>query len=80
LRSTAASEAPPAPVIDPNAVFGVESAQQALGLRRSTLAREIRLGRLKVSKRGGRYYLLGEWLLDWIRERRLTVPGPAPPP
>jgi hypothetical protein len=21
-----------------------------------------------VAKRGGRYYLLGEWLLQWIRE------------
>jgi hypothetical protein len=34
----------------------------------NTLPREIRLGRLRAAKRGGRYFLLGEWLLAWLRD------------
>jgi hypothetical protein len=74
----AGKEILPAVVIDPNGVYGVESAQQTLGLRRSTLAREIRLGRLQVAKRGGRYFILGRWLISWLEEGRLPVPGPTP--
>jgi hypothetical protein len=55
-------------VIHSNAVYDRQQAQQALGLAKDTLGREIRLGRLRASKRGGRYYILGEWLLDWIRQ------------
>jgi hypothetical protein len=76
---TAGKEVLPAVVIVPTAVYGVDSAPQALGLRRSTLAREIRLGRLQVAKRGGRYFILGAWLLAWIEAGRLAVPGPTPP-
>jgi hypothetical protein len=54
-------------VIQANAVYGVEEAIQVFRLRKSTIRREIREGRLRVSKRAGRYYLLGEWLLEWIR-------------
>jgi hypothetical protein len=36
-------------------------------LTRTTLNRELRLGRLRVAKRAGRYFLLGEWLLSWLR-------------
>jgi hypothetical protein len=48
-------------------VYTIAAAQLALGLPKTTLGREIRLGRLRVSKRAGRYFLLGEWLLDWLR-------------
>jgi len=45
-------------------------------LTASTIRREVREGRLRVSKRCGRYYLLGEWLLEWIAggevKRRVT--------
>jgi hypothetical protein len=54
--------------IDPNAVYTLESARACLGLANATLRREIRLGRLRVSKRAGRYFLLGDWLLAWLRE------------
>jgi hypothetical protein len=54
-------------VIHPGAVYSLESARAALGLARATLRREVRLGRLRVSKRAGRYYLLGAWLLEWLR-------------
>ena len=55
-------------VIDPRAVYTVDSARACLELAKTTIGREIRLGRLRVARRGGRYFLLGEWLLAWIRE------------
>jgi hypothetical protein len=63
-----ASAPPPAPhVIISSAVYTVAEARAALHLKNSTIRREVRAGRLCVAKRAGRYYLLGEWLLDWIR-------------
>ncbi len=55
------------PLIKPGAVFTLEQARNTLGLAMHCLPREIRLGRLRVSKRAGRYFLLGEWLLEWLR-------------
>jgi hypothetical protein len=55
------------PVIVPGAVYTLVTAQAELGLAKATLGREIRLGRLRVSKRAGRYFILGEWLLEWLR-------------
>jgi hypothetical protein len=53
-------------IIRPGAVYGLAQAQIALGLTKTTLGREIRLGRLRVAKRGGKYMILGSWLLEWI--------------
>jgi hypothetical protein len=53
-------------VIDPRAIYTVETARAALGLAKHCLAREIRLRRLRVSKRGGRYYITGQWLMEWL--------------
>jgi hypothetical protein len=58
--------APAVHVIDPHGVYGVEDAIRVFRLKKSTVRREIREGRLRVSKRAGRYYLLGRWLLEWI--------------
>ena len=62
--------------IRPTAVFGLEQARAALGLAKNCLPREIRLGRLRVSKRAGRYLILGEWILEWIRKGGVTRQGP----
>ena len=67
-----APDPPSAPVINPRAVYGLASAAAVLGLARGTLPREIRLGRLRVAKRAGKYFILGAWLLDWIRGGELT--------
>jgi hypothetical protein len=62
----------PLGVIDPHAVYDVAGARAALKLHRTTIRREVREGRLRVSCRAGKYYILGQWLLDWL------TAGPAP--
>ena len=52
--------------IEPHAVYSVAEAGQLFGLPKSALSREIRAGRLRVSKRRGKYFVLGAWLLEWI--------------
>jgi hypothetical protein len=70
-RAAAVPVAPGVHVIDANGVYTVDDARQIFRLKQSTIRREVREGRLRVSKRAGRYYLLGEWLLQWIREGEL---------
>lgn len=53
-------------LIRKGAVYDLDSARAALGFRTTTLRREIRLGRLRAAKRGGRYFFLGAWLLEWL--------------
>jgi hypothetical protein len=55
------------PILHSTAVYDLVTARELLGLTKTTLHRELRLGRLRVSKRAGRYFLLGEWLIEWIR-------------
>jgi hypothetical protein len=67
-----ALEAPPAGpiavhVVEPTGVYFVDTFRKLFRLRKSTLRREVREGRLRISKRAGRYYLLGEWILEWLR-------------
>jgi hypothetical protein len=67
----AAAAVPPPVVLHPQAVYSFAQARQALGLTKSTLAREVRLKRLRVSKRAGKYFILGIWLLQWIKDGEL---------
>jgi hypothetical protein len=55
-------------MIRPTEIYTVDTARACLGLAKATIGREIRLGRLRVAKRAGKYFLLGEWLLEWLRE------------
>lgn len=70
-RSNAAVAEPPAlphpVVIQPTGVYTVPQVRAMLGLRQSSLRREIREGRLAVNKRCGKYFFLGEQLLAWLR-------------
>jgi hypothetical protein len=52
--------------IVPTAVYDLATATEALGLTKECLSREIRLGRLEARKRGGKYLILGSWLIRWI--------------
>jgi hypothetical protein len=82
-RSTV-EQATPSPVlslvvIDPNAVIMPDDLRRMLRLKTSTLRREIREGRLRVCKRAGRYFFLGEQVLAWLRSGELparTMPVP----
>jgi hypothetical protein len=51
-----------------HSVYTLPALQVALGLAKSTLSREIRLSRLKVSKRAGKYFVLGQWVLRWLAD------------
>jgi hypothetical protein len=57
----------PVPVIHPRQVFTIDSLTQTLGLRRGTVPRELRLKRLRHSKRAGRIWILGEWVVAWLQ-------------
>ncbi len=59
-------------VILPTAVYDLQAAREAVGVAKGCLPREIRLGRLRVSKRGGKYLILGSWILDWIKSGEVT--------
>src|SRR5262249_46210143 len=54
-------------VIHPTSIYDLQSAREAVGMSRGCLPREIRLGRLRAAKRGGKILILGSWLLEWIR-------------
>ena len=54
-------------LIHPHAVYSVQALMTALGIPRSCIGREVRLGRLRMSRRAGKYYCVGEWLLEWLR-------------
>lgn len=70
-RSPALGEAPtadlPPLVLHPDLLLTGEQFRRWFGLRESSLYREVREGRLRVSKRCGRYYVLGSDILDWLR-------------
>jgi hypothetical protein len=59
-------------VIDPNAVASVDGWTAFLGLSPTCLRREARLGRLRVSRRGGKYFVRGQWLIDWLERGAAT--------
>jgi hypothetical protein len=64
-------------VLHPDAVFTLPTLNAAFGLTRSTARREIKSGRLRVAKRAGKYYFLGEWLLEWLRSGELQRKPPT---
>jgi hypothetical protein len=80
-RRHAEAEAPPPAalppvVIDPHTIYMLPAFRVAFALRESTVRREVREGRLRIAKRAGRYYLLGEWILEWLKSgevRRRTA-------
>jgi hypothetical protein len=59
----------------PTDVYNLKAATELLGVRENTLPREIRLRRLRASKRGGRYFILGVWLLQWLESGEIRRPA-----
>jgi hypothetical protein len=58
--------------IAPTAVYDTVAVRTMLRLKLSSLRREIREGRLRVSRRCGRNYFLGAWLLAWLAAGELN--------
>jgi hypothetical protein len=52
-------------------VYTVEDLRRVFGLKPSSVRREVRLGRLRIAKRCGRYYCLGQWVRQWIESAEL---------
>src|SRR5262249_21766151 len=65
-------------VIHPNAVYFLDTAPVLLRVKSSTIQREVREKRLHVSRRAGRYFILGKWVLEWI-EAGCHRPAAQPP-
>src|SRR5262249_44987517 len=65
-------------VIHVNAVYTARQLVAALGLRQSTIRREVKAGRLRVSKRAGRYFFLGQFVLEWLQSGEIERKDPAP--
>ena len=89
LRSTPAL--PAGRLIEPTAVYRLAELTALLGLKASSLSREVRERRLRVHKRCGIYFFTGADVLDWIRGGDVKrgnatngqaagpgAPGPAP--
>jgi hypothetical protein len=64
-------------VINPTAAYSKQQFQAAFSLTKESTRREVRLGRLKVARRGGRYWILGEWIIDWLRAGQVRPRQPA---
>ena len=54
-------------VIHPTGVYRLDELTALLRLRKSSLAREVREKRLRVAKRCGTYFFVGEDILAWLR-------------
>lgn len=66
-------------VIQPDAVYRPEQLRDMLGLNKTTLEKELDAGRLRKCKVAGKVFVLGRWVLAWLR-RRETTPAPKAPP
>ncbi len=66
-QATTAPQQPPViHTINATGVYFADDVKRLFKLRNSTLRRELRLGRLRVAKRGRRYLFLGRWLIAWV--------------
>jgi hypothetical protein len=62
--------------IEPTGIYFPDQFRSIFRLKQTTLRREVSKGRLRIARRAGRYYLLGEWILEWLRGGELRRPTP----
>src|SRR5262245_53390018 len=58
-------------IIHATAVYTVEDLRRFFKLKSTSVRREVRLGHLRIAKRCGRYFCLGQWVLQWLDEGQL---------
>jgi hypothetical protein len=58
-------------IIEPTGIYRPSRIQAILGLKTNTIPRQVRLGHLQISKRAGRHFILGQWLIDWIESGKI---------
>jgi hypothetical protein len=75
LGARPAAAAPVVHTIDARSLYFPDTLQAIFRLRKSTIRREWKAGRLRISKRAGRYYVLGEWILEWLRGGEIRPSG-----
>jgi hypothetical protein len=63
--------------IPDDAVFRLDELRLVLGLPRTSLRREARQGRLRVSKRCGFHWTTGRWVRQWVAAGEVTRRQPA---
>lgn len=54
--------------VDPNAVYTEGAISLALDIPLATLARARRDGRLRYTRQGPRVLVIGQWILEWLKE------------
>jgi hypothetical protein len=73
-RSAPTASAGEPPIIDPHTVYTASQLRAALGLRPNTIRREVASGRLRVRRRAGRYFFLGQFVLEWLQSGEVMRP------
>ena len=52
--------------IMPTAIYSRRTGAKILGVRVSTFADLVNRGEIQSRKRSNRWFILGQWLLDWV--------------
>jgi hypothetical protein len=68
----------PVPVVHPRSIYFLDTFRRDFRMKESTARSEWKHGRLRLAKRGGRIFILGEWILAWLRGGEVR-PGPGRP-
>jgi len=69
----ASTETAPVAVVEilPLGVYRLGQVKDLLGLYATTIRAERKAGRLRVGRRGRRYFVLGAWLWEWLEKGEL---------
>ena len=68
-----AADKPLGRVIEDQGVYRLAELTALLGLRKSSLSREVRERRLRVVRRCGCYFFIGRDVLEWLRTGAVTT-------
>jgi hypothetical protein len=79
VKPPAVSAQPPAVrTVPDDAVLRLDELRLILGLPRTSIRREVRQGRLRISKRCGWYWTTGKWVKEWLASGEVAPRRPAP--